>query len=169
MNLKFHQLFTASLYEPKKLAAFRLLPIGKVIQYIFIFVFLYTIIAFLQFLIGDHALFQGTTETAEIGKTIGFLIYPVAFVLQLVIITSYLFIRVSIFGIIGVLLLKLLKRRGEFRFMWRTAAIAATLPILLTMVFEFLPSMQNYSLWISSFVHLLYVWRATTYYPKKPR
>ncbi|GKV64617.1 hypothetical protein NCCP2331_07700 [Sporosarcina sp. NCCP-2331] len=169
LNLKFRQLFTASLHEPKKLAAFRLLPIGKVIQYLFIFVFLYTVIAFLQFLIGDHTLFQSTPEIAEIGKTIGLLLYPVAFILQLVIITSYLFIRISIFGIIGVLLLRLLSRRGEFRFMWRTAAIAATLPILLTMVFEFMPGMQNYSLWISSLVHLLYVWRAAVYYPKKPR
>lgn len=120
------------------------------------------------FLFGDHSLFQSTPEVAEIGKTIGILIYPFAFVLQLVIITSYLFIRVSIFGIIGVLLLKLLHRRGEFRFMWRTAAIAATLPILLTMVFEFMPDLQSYGLLVASLVHLLYVWRAATYYPKKP-
>lgn len=167
-SVKFHQIFKASLHEPKKMAAFRLLPIGKVIQYIFIFVFLYTAVSFTRFLFGDHSLFQSTPEVAEIGKTIGILIYPFAFVLQLVIITSYLFIRVSIFGIIGVLLLKLLHRRGEFRFMWRTAAIAATLPILLTMIFEFIPDMQSYGLLVASLVHLLYVWRAATYYPKKP-
>ncbi|ARD46790.1 DUF1189 family protein [Sporosarcina sp. P33] len=167
--MKFHQLFKASLHEPKKLAAFRLLPIGKVIQYIFVFIFLYTGVSFLQFVLGDHILFQSSPELAEIGETIGLLIYPIAFVLQLVIITSYLFIRISIFAIIGVLLLKVLHRRGEFRFMWRTAAIAATLPILLTMAFEFVPSMQSYSLWIASLVHLFYVYRAAVYYPKKPR
>ncbi|PIC66964.1 4-hydroxy-3-methylbut-2-en-1-yl diphosphate synthase [Sporosarcina sp. P21c] len=167
--MKFHQLFKASLHEPKKLAAFRMLSIGKVIQYIFVFIFLYTCVSFFQFVIGDHTLFQSSPELAEIGETIGFLIYPIAFVLQLVIITSYLFIRISIFAIIGVLLLKLLRRRGEFRFMWRTAAIAATLPILLTMVFEFVPAMQSSSLWIASLVHLLYVWRAAVYYPKQPR
>ena len=169
VNLKFHQLFSASLHEPKKLAAFRLLPIGKVIQYIFVFIFLYTGVSFLQFVLGDHVLFESSPELAEIGETIGLLIYPIAFMLQLVIITSYLFIRISIFAIIGVLLLKVLRRRGEFRFMWRTAAIAATLPILLTMLFEFIPAMQPYSLWIASVVHLLYVWRAATYYPKQPR
>ncbi|PIC84765.1 DUF1189 family protein [Sporosarcina sp. P1] len=167
--MKFHQIFKASLHEPKKLAAFRMLSIGKVIQYIFVFIFLYTSVSFFQFVIGDHTLFQSSPELAEIGETIGFLIYPIAFVLQLVIITSYLFIRISIFAIIGVLLLKLLRRRGEFRFMWRTAAIAATLPILLTMVFEFVPAMQSSSLWIASLVHLLYVWRAAVYYPKQPR
>ncbi|ARJ37410.1 hypothetical protein SporoP8_00090 [Sporosarcina ureae] len=167
--MKFHQIFKTSLHEPKKLAAFRMLSIGKVIQYIFVFIFLYTSVSFFQFVIGDHTLFQSSPELAEIGETIGFLIYPIAFVLQLVIITSYLFIRISIFAIIGVLLLKLLRRRGEFRFMWRTAAIAATLPILLTMVFEFVPAMQSSSLWIASLVHLLYVWRAAVYYPKQPR
>ncbi len=167
--MKFHQLFKASLHEPKKLAAFRLLSIGKVIQYIFVFIFLYTGVSFLQFVIGDNSLFESSPELSEIGDTIGLLIYPMAFVLQLVIITSYLFIRISIFAIIGVLLLKVLHRRGEFRFMWRTAAIAATLPILLTMVFEFIPPAQPYSIWIASLVHLLYVWRAATYYPKKPR
>ncbi|WP_194841632.1 DUF1189 family protein [Sporosarcina obsidiansis] len=167
--MKFHQLFKASLHEPKKLAAFRLLPIGKVIQYIFVFVFLYTAVSFFRFLLGDHSIFETTPELALIGETIGFLIYPIAFVLQLVIITSYLFIRISFFAIIGVLLVKLLHRRGEFRFMWRTAAIASTLPIILTMVFEFLPEQQSYSLWVASLVHLLYVWRAATYYPKKPR
>ena len=40
--MKFYQIFKASLHEPKKLAAFRLLSIGKVIQYIFVFIFLYT-------------------------------------------------------------------------------------------------------------------------------
>ena len=29
-TVKFHQLFKAAIHEPKKLAAFRLLPIGKV-------------------------------------------------------------------------------------------------------------------------------------------
>ena len=47
--------------------------------------------------------------------------------------------------------------------MWRTAAIAATLPILLTMAFEFVPALCNHiALWIASVVHLLYVWRAAS-------
>lgn len=169
MNIKFHQLFKASLHEPKKLAAFRLLPIGKVIQYVFVFVFLYTAVSFLKFSLGDHSLFQSSPELAEIGETIGLLIYPVAFILQLLIITSYLFIRISIFAIIGVLLLKVLHRRGEFRFMWRTAAVAAAVPILLTMLFEFLPAAAFAGTAVSSAVHLFYVWRAAVYYPKQPR
>lgn len=168
MKLKFRQLFMAALHEPKKLAAFRLLPIGKVIQYIFLFVFIYTGISFLRFVLGDHSIFESSPELAQIGETIGLLIYPIALVLQFVIITSYLFIRISIFAIIGVLLLKILRRRGEFRFMWRTAAIAATLPILITMVIEFIPALQPYSMWIASAVHLAYVWRATVFYPKQP-
>lgn len=168
-HLKFHQLFFASLYEPKKLAAFRLLPIGKVIQYIFILIFFYTAVSFLHFFIGDSSIFDATPELVEIGETIGPLLYPIAFILQLVIITFYIFIRISLFALIGVGLLKLMKRRGEFRFMWRTASIAATLPILLTMTIDFLPALQSAGMWMSSAVHFIYVALAASYYPKQPR
>ena len=50
MNL--FQLFKASLHSPKKIATFRLIPIGKVMQYIFIYIFLLTTIAFVQFING---------------------------------------------------------------------------------------------------------------------
>ena len=129
--MKFHQLFKAAIHEPKKLAAFRLLPIGKVFRYVFIFVCIvyshYHSSAILQ---GMQYLFESSPELIEHGETIGGLIYPIAFLLQLVISTFYIFIRISIFAYIGILLLKLMKRRGEYRHMWRTSAIAMTVPIL---------------------------------------
>ena len=164
--MKFHQLVKASIYEPKKLAAFRLLKIGKVFQYVFLFVTLFTVISFVRYIAGDAVLFEASPELLEQGKLIGGLIYPIAFVLQLVISTLYIFLRISVFAYIGLVLLRLMKRRGEYRFMWNTAAIAVTVPILATIVLDFFPVMSDYSMIITSLIHVTYVAAAAKYYPK---
>lgn len=166
--MKFHQIFRASLHEPKKLAAFRLLPIGRVFAYVFIFVTLFTLISFFRFIVGDAILFEQSPELLEHGEAIGSLIYPMAFLLQLIISTFYIFVRISIFAYAGALLLKMMKRRGNYLQIWRTSAVAMTIPILLTIGFDFFPAMENYSLPISSIVHLAYIATATKFYPKQP-
>jgi len=90
-----------------------------------------------------------------------------AFMLQFVISVFYIFIRISIFAYLGALMLRVIKRRGEYLHIWRTAAIAMTVPILLTIGFDFFPIMKNYSLLITSIVHLLYIGAAVKYYPKQ--
>jgi len=166
--VKFHQIFRASLYEPKKLAAFRLLGIGKVFTYVFIFISIFTIISFMSFLTDDTALFENSPDLLEHAETIGWLIYPIAFVLQFVIMTFYFFIRVSIFAYIGTLILSWTKRRGELLQIWRTSAIAMTVPVLISIAFSFFPETKNYGLITSSVIHLLYISAAIKYYPKKP-
>lgn len=164
--MKFHQLFKASIHEPKKLAAFRLLKIGKVFRYVFLFILLFTVISFIRYIAGDAVLFEASPELLEQGKLIGGLIYPIAFILQLVIITFYIFLRISVFAYVGVVLLRLMKRRGEYRFMWNTAAIAMTVPILATIALDFFPIMSDYSMMITSLIHVGYVAAAVKYYPK---
>ncbi len=165
--MKLHQIFKASIHEPKKLAAFRLLKIGKVFRYVFLFVMLFTVISLIRYIMSDDAaLFETSPELLEQGKLIGGLIYPIAFILQLVISTFYIFLRISIFAYIGVVLLRLMKRRGEYRFMWNTAAIAITVPILVTIVLDFFPATSNYSMMITSLIHAGYIAAATKYYPK---
>lgn len=166
--MKYHQIFKASLYEFKKLAAFRLLPIGKVFTYVFFFVFLFTTISFTRFLVGDAVLFDASSDLQEHSETIGGLIYPMAFTLQLVISTLYIFIRVSIFAYIGALLLKMMKKRGQYLHIWRTSAIAMTVPILLTIGLDFFPALETSGLILSSSIHLLYIVLAIKYYPKQP-
>ena len=167
--MKIHQLLKASLYEPKKLAAFRILPIGKVFQYIFVFVILSTILSFIRFLLGDIELFGASDELIEYAEEVGGLLYPMAFALQLVISTFYLFIRVSFFGLIGYGLLKLFKRKVEYRHMWRTAAISISVPVLISLVFDFSGVPNKFNFPISSGVHVLYLMKAATYYPKMPK
>lgn len=167
--MKFHQIFKAAFYEPKKLAAFRLLSIGKVFRYIFLFVALFTGISFIRYIALDTAMFEASPELLEHGETLGWIIYPIAFVLQLVISTFYIFIRVSVFAYAGILLLKVMKRRGEYRHIWRTSAIAMTVPILLTICLDFFPSWNSSSTWLTSVVHLAYIAAATKHYPKMPQ
>ncbi len=63
--MKFHQLVKAAIHEPKKLAAFRLLPIGKVFRYVFIFVALFTLLSFIRYIAGDAALIRIFTGTSS--------------------------------------------------------------------------------------------------------
>lgn len=166
--MKYSQLFIASIHEPKKLAAFRLLPIGKVFQYVFLFVILSTLVSFLRFLNGDIDLFGTSQELMEYAETVGGLLYPMAFVLQLVISTFYLFIRVSFFGLIGLGLLKILKRRGEYRHMWRTSAISLTVPILVSLFLDLIHVENSFNFPISAALHIIYLLLAAKYYPKQP-
>lgn len=166
--MQYHQIFKASLYEFKKMAAFRLLPIGKVFTYVFFFVFLFTIISFSRFIFGDDVLFDASSDIQEHSENIGGLIYPMAFVLQLVVSTFYIFIRVSLFAYIGMLIMKVLKKRGQYLHIWRTSAIAMTLPILITIGLDFFPGVKMNSLMISSIIHFLYIMLAIKYYPKQP-
>lgn len=166
--MKFHQIFRASLNQPKKLAAFRLLSVGKVFMYVFLFVTLFTLISFSRYIFGDATLFEDTAELQEQAEKIGALIYPMAFLLQLVISTFYIFIRISIFAYFGMLLLKMMKRRGDYLQIWRTSAIAMTVPFIMTVGFDFFPEFQNSGLYLSSIVHLLYILAAAKYYPKQP-
>ncbi|MCM3743362.1 DUF1189 domain-containing protein [Sporosarcina luteola] len=164
--MKFHQLFLAAFHEPKKLAAFRLLPIGSVIRYAFLFILLMTLISFSRFSLGDANLFEASPELTEYSKTIGVLIYPMAFVSQFVIATFYVFVRISIFAAIGIWIGKMMRKRVEYRFIWRTAAIAITAPLLVTIVLDFFRFNETFSILFSSLIHIGYLSIALKYYPK---
>ena len=165
--MKLHQLFVASFYEPKKLAAFRLLPIGKVFKYIFMFIFLFTIISFSRFYLNDELLFEGNPDLVDHGKKIGLLIYPMALLLQLVISTFYVFIRITIFAYIGSLFLNLRRKRSNYLQIWRTSAFAMTVPMLLTIGFDFFPKLATNGFLITSIIHLIYILTAIKYYPRQ--
>jgi hypothetical protein len=167
--LKVHQLFLSGFHEPKKLAAFRLLPIGRVIRYALLFILLMTIISFIRFTTGNAELFESSSELTEYSDSIGGLIYPVAFVFQFVIATFYVFVRISIFAAIGIWIGKLMRRRVEYRFIWRTAAIAITVPLLLTIVLDFFPSWETFGTIVTSIIHIGYLAFALKYYPKAAR
>lgn len=164
--MKFHHIILAAFHEPKKLAAFRLLPIGRVIRHAFLFILLMALLSFIRFSFGDAELFEASPELTEYSKTIGGLIYPMAFIFQFVISTFYVFVRISIFAAIGLWIGKLMKRRVEYRLIWRTTAIAITVPLLLTIFLDFFHFRETFSIIISSLLHIGYLIFALKYYPK---
>ena len=52
MYVNLYQLFKASLMEPKKQAAVRIMTIGKIMQFIFVFVALLTVASFVEWILG---------------------------------------------------------------------------------------------------------------------
>lgn len=167
VNVNLYQLFKASLMEPKKQAAVRIMTIGKILRYIFVFIFFMTIIAFIDLAVGLRNTASDVAGLLQYVEEIELLLYPFAFILLFVSTTLYHFVKISIFAGIGLLLLKLKKRRGEYRHLWRTAALSITVPTLLSFLLSFMSS----SLWIpftASLLSILYLYLAAGYYPKMP-
>ena len=163
--MKFHQLFKAAFHEPKKLAAFRMLPLGKVVRYIFVFVLLTALLSFIKFALTADTVISGTDMPVEELKGIGPLLYPGAFVLQFLIATVYFYVKASIAALAGLGFLKVRKKRGEYRHLWRTSAISLTVPTLILLLDDLLPSGIPYASALSAAAALIYIWLAVGYYP----
>lgn len=165
MNL--FQLFKASLHSPQKIAAFRLIPIGRVMQFIFTYVLMITIISFVQFINGLSIQQTNMDDILDYFKDIKWLIYPFAFLLLFVLNTLFIFIRISIFAYIGVIMLSILKRKGEYRHMWRSALFASTLSMLISIVSSIFHWTSGYIELTIYFITLVYLLLACKYYPIK--
>ena len=81
MKISHTQLMIDSLTNPKKLGAYRILSIGKVMQYAFLMIALITAFSFGQFLsTGTDEIF-GYTEIEQYIESIQWLVYPIAIIL----------------------------------------------------------------------------------------
>ncbi|MGK7377781.1 DUF1189 family protein [Planococcus sp. 1R117A] len=161
------QLFKASLMEPKKQAAVRIMTIGKILRYVFALILLMTFVSFIELATGLGDTASDMEGLLDFVQEIQFLLYPFAFIFLFVSTTLYHFVKISLFALIGVALIRLKKRKGEYRHLWRTAALAVTGPTLLSFALSFF----GVSIWITlalSLVTILYLHLATNYYPKQP-
>ncbi|MGE6488418.1 DUF1189 family protein [Paenisporosarcina sp. NPDC076898] len=161
------QLFLASITSPKKIAAFRLLPIGKVLTYVFVFVAILSILSFIQFtteLKNDSSSIVGLLDYVE---DMEWILYPFAFIIQFIMSTLLIFIRISIMAYVGMLILKGWKRRGDYRHVWRTTAFAYTVPTLISIVFLFSGLSDGWITLSTTIVCVIYLALALKYYPKK--
>lgn len=164
--IKHSQLFIDSLLHPQKLATYRLLPIGKVIQYVFLLVTVVTIFSFGQFISGmspDTLNMEGLTAYIE---DIQWLLYPFALLLLFVITTLLVFLRISLYALAALLFVYIMKRRGEYRHIWRTCAFAVTWSILLSILLAFTPLSGTIVTILSMIITLSIVAVAITKYPK---
>jgi len=161
------QIFLASITNPKKIAAFRLLPIGKVIQYVFLFVTLLTIMSFFNFSIGFSQDFSGIQGLLEYMDDMEWILYPFAFVIQFIMSTLLIFARISLMAFAGMLILKIYRHRGDYRHVWRTTAFAYTVPTLLSILFLYLGLSDGWITLITTVCCFVYLVLSLKYYPKR--
>ncbi|RNF41283.1 DUF1189 family protein [Planococcus salinus] len=165
MNL--FQLFKASFMEPKKQAAVRIMTIGKIMRFVFMIILLMTAISFVELAFNLDSAAIGVEGLLEFVEQIEWLLYPFALIFLFVSTTLYHFVKISLFALIGVGLLQMRKRKGEYRHMWRTAALSVTIPTLVSFVLSFF----GMGLWVSlitSLLTVIYLYLAAGYYPKMP-
>ena len=149
------------------MAAFRLIPIGKVMQYIFCYIFIMSIISFIYFINGISDQQESMEGLLEYFSQIQWLLYPFSFLFLFVLNTLFIFVRISIFAYIGSIILLIRKKKGEFRHIWRTALFASTIPMLLSIIFAILQVSNNYIQLVIYMLSLVIIVLATKYYPVK--
>ncbi|MGG2073137.1 DUF1189 family protein [Lysinibacillus irui] len=169
--MKHSQLFIDSLIHPKKLAAYRLLPIGKVIQYTFLLITIVSVFSLGRFAAGmsvdtfhmDN--FNGLTEYID---GIKWLLYPFTFLMLFVFTTMLIFAQIALYALAGLFILKVMKRRGEYRHIWRTTTFAITWATLLSMLADYLPINSTIISVLSLLLTVTLLIVAFTKYPKQP-
>jgi amino acid transporter len=167
MAVNLFQLFKASLMEPKKQAAVRILTIGKILRYVFAFILFMVLVSFVELAFGLSNTATDTEALLQYIEEIEWLLYPFALVFLFVTTTLYHFAKISIFAFVALGLLRFRKRRGEYRHVWRTAALSVTVPTLIS----FAASFFTVNLWVTAATNILtvvYLYLAIGYYPKMP-
>lgn len=165
--MRMFQLLKASLAEPKKQAAARILPVGKILQFVFLFIAFLTILSFFELLRDLDEAALGMDGLTDYTSDIGWLLYPFGLIMLFVTTTVYHFTGISIFALVGLGFLAIRKKKGEYRHMWRTAALAATGPTLLATVLSIL----SVSFWIlaaTMALTLVLLWIDAGWYPNRP-
>ena len=153
--------------EPRKQAAVRIMGIGKILRYVFLLVLLMTLVSFVELAAGLGETGNDMEGLLEFVEDIKWLLYPFAFVFLFVSTTLYQFVKISLFALIGPAFIHLKKRKGEYRHLWRTTALAVTVPTLLSFAFSFF-DVAIWVTWALGLLTLIYLHFATNYYPKQP-
>lgn len=163
------QIFKNSLISSKKHAAFRLMPMGKTMQYIFFFIFLFSILGFYQFVngIGENA--AQLEGVLDYFNEISWLLYPFALLFLFVVQTLVVFLSLSAIAAVAYFIAPLLNRRADYRFIWRTTLFANTWSFLIQLGSYFLlPDLTSIT-WLTYLLTLIVVCLALRYYPKLKR
>jgi hypothetical protein len=165
-NLTHFQLFIHSLLYPTRLAACRVLTIGKVIQYTFLLITLMTIASFIQFLQDGFASITLYDEISSYMNGLEWLVYLLSIVLSFIINTLVLYAKISIYAYVGLIAGRFMQKRIEYRFVWRTAAFVITWNVLLQIIFIFIDLPNFIELLLPMLITLTYLYLALTKYPK---
>jgi phosphotransferase system glucose/maltose/N-acetylglucosamine-specific IIC component len=172
--------FIKSLHSPKHIAAFRMQGIGKTIHYLFFLALVMCIpmiIYMILYAAGDNESARTVIETKlpiltlenDLMEANSFIFLPAVLTMYYLFVSFILFMKVSIFGGIGLWLAHILKKRAEYRHTFRMAAYAVTLSALLIAITELtgftLPSGYLFD-WITISTMLI---MAVRYLPGTPK
>lgn len=162
------KLFYDAIFHPKKHAAFRLLPIGKLIQFLFILALIISIPSYIEFIDGLRHQKSSVDGLANFLTNINWLLYPLSFVFIVLFNMTLIVLQASFYGGGAYILLQLFRRRGEYRMVWRTASFSMIPGILITTVLAYLFSASSWFYFIAILLTIIYLVIAVQKYPKKP-
>lgn len=165
MKISHMQLFIDSLIHPKKLATFRIMSIGKVIQYVFLLIAIITAFSLGQFINSGAEQVFTYEEIENFAADLKWLVYPIAVVFLFIMNSLVLFAKISLYAFAGSFLLKPMNRRGEYRQIWRTTAFAITWETLVSILFSVFPISSTATTLISIFITMTILILALTKYP----
>ncbi|MTD29969.1 DUF1189 family protein [Planomicrobium sp. YIM 101495] len=165
--MNFFQLLKASLMEPKKQAAARILPIGRVLRFVFIVIAILTVLSFVELVGSLQQTADDMSGLLDYINEIEWILYPFSLLSLFVSTTLYQFILISVYAFAGMAFLKMRKKRGEYRHMWRTTSLAVTVPSFLAFFYSFTGGPGAIGILIS-LLTVLYLYVAAGYYPNLP-
>lgn len=168
MNISHRKLFLDAFFSPKMHGAYRLLPIGKVIQFTFLLSLIMTILSFFGFSNGFAVEQNQIIGFENYFNSIKWLIYPLSFITLWISIVVLFYIQISIYAGIALLFVNYTKRRGEYRMLWRTATFSSTPGFILSNLLSFTAIPSFVILLSSSAITFFYLYKAIQKYPKQP-
>ncbi len=160
------QLFIHSLTKPKMLAAYRILSVGKIIQYTFLLVLLMTAFSLGQFVNEGITSINGYEEIAQYVENLQWLIYIISAILSFTMNTLILYAKISLYAFVAFLFTKPFHKRAEYRHLWRTAALAITWEVILTIVFAMFISSGTITTIVCILLTMTWMFIALSKYPK---
>ena len=167
MNSVTHlQLFIHSLTKPKMLAAYRILTVGKIIQYTFILILISTAFSLGQFMRDGISGITGYEGLESYAQSLEWLIYILSIAISFIINTLILYAKISLYAFVIFLFAKSMNKKAEYRHLWRTAALAITWEVLITIIFPLFISNSTITTIISIIVTMTILFIALSKYPK---
>ncbi len=120
-------LFYKSLYNPKEIAKFRFLGIGKTILYVFSLILLSSLPGIYEALAVKQI---GSNGMSGIGADTGtkLILIPILALAAYLINAGTIILKISVLAGVGVIIAKLLDRKLPYRLSWRLTAFCITFP-----------------------------------------
>ena len=160
------QLFLHSLIKPKMLAAYRILSVGKIIQYTFLLVLLMTVFSLGQFVNEGITTINGYEEIEQYVENLQWLIYIISAVLSFTINTLFLYAKISLYALVAFLFAKPFHKKAEYRHLWRTAALAITWEVIITIIFALFITNSAITTIVCIIITMTWMFIALRKYPK---